>query len=139
MVGSASSGEKVQVISAYALRMTCFFRQGHTVLILAGELDPYNWPDFRRVLNTIRDEGEGSLIVVAAPRTYLDSTNLGALARVMKTLRAGDPVRTVHLVAPDSHSYVNRLLRTAGLTRVFPLHATLESALAAVSGHETDG
>ncbi|MGW7553955.1 STAS domain-containing protein [Streptomyces rimosus] len=137
-MATPAEGGKKHVVSAYDLRMTYFKRHGHTVLVLDGELDPYNWPDFRAVLSSLTSEGDGSLIVVVEPQTYLDATNLGALVGAMKSLRETNPTRTVHVVTGEPNSYLNRLLRTAGLTRVFPLHETLDDALAMLSGHRAE-
>ncbi|KOT61246.1 MULTISPECIES: STAS domain-containing protein [Streptomyces] len=137
-MATAAEGGRKHVVSAYDLRMTYFKRQGHTVLVLDGELGPYNWPDVRAVLSSLTSEGDGSLIVVAEPQTYLDASNLGALVGAMKTLRETNPTRTVHVVTGEPNSYLNRLLRTAGLTRVLPPHGTSDDGLATLAGHRTE-
>jgi anti-sigma B factor antagonist len=96
------------------------------VVSLAGELDADNVSRVRRCLNDAVAAHEPRLVVDVSALTFIDTTGLGVLVRLLATLRDRDG--TMALVAPDG--LVLRRLRRTNLARLFPIYDTLPQALA---------
>ncbi len=103
-------------------------REGvQTVISVAGEIDVYTAPTLRERLNELVADGEYHLVVDMGGVDFLDSTGLGVLVGGLKRTRlhAG----SLQLVCDQEK--ILKVFRITGLTKVFPIHATLEEALAA--------
>jgi anti-sigma B factor antagonist len=61
---------------------------------------------------------------------FLDSTGLGVLVGGLKRVRSHDG--SLHLVCTQEK--ILKVFRITGLTKVFPIHSTVEEAVAASSG-----
>jgi anti-sigma B factor antagonist len=98
-----------------------------TVVAVSGEIDVYTAPKLREHLIDLVAGGQYQLIVDLEAVDFLDSTGLGVLVGGLKRVRSHDG--TLHLVC--SQDRILKIFRITGLTKVFPIHATLDEALAA--------
>jgi anti-sigma B factor antagonist len=106
-------------------------REGaRTVISVTGEIDVYTAPTLRERLNELVAEGEYHLVVDMAGVDFLDSTGLGVLVGGLKRTRAHEG--TLQLVCDQEK--ILKVFRITGLTKVFPIHATLNEALSSASG-----
>ncbi|WP_434453072.1 STAS domain-containing protein [Lentzea sp. E54] len=97
-----------------------------TVLRVAGELDFHTTPRFREVLDTV-DLGLGTgLVVDATDLVYCDSTGISVLVVAYRRAKAAGGSFGLAGLNPE----LVRLLRILGLEQVFPLHPTVEEAVA---------
>ncbi|MGR6921481.1 STAS domain-containing protein [[Actinomadura] parvosata] len=102
-------------------------RHGELVVVsLAGEMDLDNVSQVRECLNEAAATPEPRLVVDLSALTFIDTTGLGVLVRVLASLR--DRNGTMALVAPDGQ--VLRRLRRTNLAPLFPIYDTLSQALA---------
>ena len=102
-------------------------REGvQTVISVAGEIDVYTAPTLRERLNELVAEGEYHLVVDMAGVDFLDSTGLGVLVGGLKRARSHEG--SLQLVCDQEK--ILKVFRITGLTKVFPIHASLEGALA---------
>jgi len=105
-----------------------------TVISVTGEIDVYTAPTLREQLNEVVAAGHYDLVVDMTGVDFLDSTGLGVLVGGLKRVRSHDGA--LRLVCAQEK--ILKVFRITGLTKVFPIHATLEEALASGSG-ETGG
>jgi anti-sigma B factor antagonist len=102
-------------------------REGvRTVISVTGEIDVYTAPTLRERLNELVADGEYHLVVDMAGVDFLDSTGLGVLVGGLKRARSHDG--TLQLVCDQEK--ILKVFRITGLTKVFPIHASLGAALA---------
>jgi len=106
-----------------------------TVITVNGEIDVYTAPSLRERLNDLVASGQYDLVVDMAGVEFLDSTGLGVLVGGLKRVRSHDGA--LRLVCDQEK--ILKVFRITGLTKVFPIHATLEEALAADSREGTVG
>ena len=104
-----------------------------TVISVTGEIDVYTAPNLRERLNELVADGHYDLVVDMAGVDFLDSTGLGVLVGGLKRARSHDG--TLRLVCDQEK--ILKVFRITGLTKVFPIHATLADALAAPGGGTT--
>ena len=97
-----------------------------TVVALAGELDVVDADSLRHRLVVLVETGHTHLVVDLTGVTFMDSTGLGVLVGARR--RVGD--RGGRLVLVVDQEPLRKVLRVSALTQVFPLHRTLEGALA---------
>lgn len=102
---------------------------GRTVISVRGEIDVYTAPSLRERLNELVASGHYNLVVDMEGVEFLDSTGLGVLVGGLKRVRSHDG--TLRLVCVQEK--ILKVFRITGLTKVFPIHATLEEALADTS------
>ena len=106
-------------------------REGvRTVISVTGEIDVYTAPTLRERLNELVADGEYNLVVDMAGVDFLDSTGLGVLVGGLKRARSHDG--TLQLVCDQEK--ILKVFRITGLTKVFPIHASLSEALHAEPG-----
>jgi anti-sigma B factor antagonist len=98
-----------------------------TVLAVSGEIDVYTAPKLREQIVQLVDEGRYHLVVDMEQVEFLDSTGLGVLVGGLKRVRAHDG--SLQLVCTQDR--ILKIFRITGLTKVFPVHATVADALAA--------
>ncbi len=116
------------------LEVTSRREGGRTVVTVTGEIDVYTAPDLRERLNGLVAEGRYDLVVDLSDLDFLDSTGLGVLVSALKRVRSHDGA--LRLVCHEDK--ILKVFRITGLTKVFPIHATLEQALA-VDGAPVEG
>lgn len=103
-------------------------RHGELVVVsLTGEMDLDNVSQVRRCLDEAVATPEPRLVVDLSGLTFIDTTGLGVLVRMLASLR--DRNGTMALVAQDGQ--VLRRLRRTNLAPLFPIYDTLSAALTA--------
>lgn len=100
-----------------------------TVLEVAGEVDVYTAPKLREKLVELVGEGHHHLVIDMTGVEFLDSTGLGVLVGGLKRVRGNDG----SLVLVCTAERILKIFRITGLTKVFPIHDSLEDALADAS------
>lgn len=98
-----------------------------TVLEIAGEIDVYTAPKLREQLVDLVNAGSYQLVVDLERVEFLDSTGLGVLVGGLKRVRAHDG--SLSLVCTQER--ILKIFRITGLTKVFPIHASVEQAVTA--------
>ena len=101
-----------------------------TVISVSGEIDVYTAPSLRERLNELVASGHYDLVVDMEGVEFLDSTGLGVLVGGLKRVRSHDG--TLRLVCAQEK--ILKVFRITGLTKVFPIHGTLQEALAEEAG-----
>lgn len=96
-----------------------------TVICVDGEIDVYTAPSLRERLNELVATGHYKLIVDMTGVEFLDSTGLGVLVGGLKRVRSHEG--SLRLVCDTEK--ILKVFRITGLTKVFPIHATLAGAL----------
>ncbi|MDP9433644.1 MAG: STAS domain-containing protein [Actinomycetota bacterium] len=98
-----------------------------TIVVVGGEIDVYTAPKLREQLIELVSAGQYNLIVDMEAVDFLDSTGLGVLVGGLKRVRAHEG--SLRLVC--SQERILKIFRITGLTKVFPIHSSVEEALAA--------
>lgn len=96
-----------------------------TVLDVAGEVDVYTAPKLREKLVELVSDGHYNLVVDMTKVEFLDSTGLGVLVGGLKRVRSHNG--SLELVC--SQERILKIFRITGLTKVFPIHDSLDEAL----------
>jgi anti-sigma B factor antagonist len=100
-----------------------------TVVVVAGEIDVYTAPKLREQLVDLVTGGAYDLVIDLEGVEFLDSTGLGVLVGGLKRVRAHDG--SLSLVCTQER--ILKIFRITGLTKVFPIHASVAEAVAAES------
>jgi len=100
---------------------------GVEVIDVQGEIDMYTAPRLRELLIDLVSKGSYQLVVNLDKVGFLDSTGLGVLVGGLKRVRAHDG--SLQLVCNQDR--LLKIFRITGLTKVFPVHATVADAVAA--------
>jgi anti-sigma B factor antagonist len=98
-----------------------------TIVEVGGEIDVYTAPRLREQLVDLVADGKYHLIVDMERVDFLDSTGLGVLVGGLKRVRAHDG--SLRLVCTQER--ILKIFRITGLTKVFPIHATVDEAVSA--------
>ena len=98
-----------------------------TVVEVGGEIDVYTAPRLREQLVVLVADGKYHLIVDMERVDFLDSTGLGVLVGGLKRVRAHDG--SLDLVCTQER--ILKIFRITGLTKVFPIHSSVEEAVSA--------
>jgi anti-sigma B factor antagonist len=96
-----------------------------TVVVVGGEIDVYTAPKLREQLIDLVNAGKYHLVVDMEGVEFLDSTGLGVLVGGLKRVRAHDG--TLRLVCTQER--ILKIFRITGLTKVFPIHDTVDDAV----------
>jgi len=96
------------------------------VISVLGEIDLATAPELRTALDRVLDAGASSLVVDLSGSTFIDSTALGVLIGAWK--RAQNQGRSMSVVASDPR--ILRVFEITGLVDLFPMHGTLDEAMA---------
>ncbi|MBW3602435.1 MAG: STAS domain-containing protein [Actinobacteria bacterium] len=96
-----------------------------TVLEVAGEVDVYTAPKLRERLIELVQDGRHHIVVDMTKVEFLDSTGLGVLVGGLKRVRSHDG--SLRLVCDKER--ILKIFRITGLTKVFPIHDSLDEAL----------
>jgi len=102
------------------------------VLTISGEHDLSTAPNLRRRLDSLLDEGTGT-VVDLSPATFIDSSILGVILDGRR--RAADNDLGFAVLHSNGADAVDRVLQVTGLRAELPVHARREDALEAVSGN----
>jgi anti-sigma B factor antagonist len=98
-----------------------------TVVVVGGEIDVYTAPKLREQLIDLVSSGQYHLVVDMEGVEFLDSTGLGVLVGGLKRVRAHEG--SLRLVCTQER--ILKIFRITGLTKVFPIHTSVEEAVAA--------
>lgn len=109
------------------LSVTSREQDGRTIVTVGGEIDVYTAPVLREKLNELVSEGNHHLVVDMEAVDFLDSTGLGVLVGGLKKVRQHEG--SLHLVCTGEK--ILKVFRITGLTKVFPIHDSVDEALAA--------
>lgn len=99
----------------------------HTVLDVGGEVDVYTAPRLRERLVELIDGGARRVVVDLGRVDFLDSTGLGVLVGALKRLRT---VSGSFGLVCDKEPLL-KIFRITALDQVFPIHPTVDAAIAA--------
>ena len=102
-------------------------RGDRSVVTLRGEIDVYTAPRLRQALIDLVSQGATDIVVDMDKVDFLDSTGLGVLVGGLKRVRAHDG--SLRLVCTQER--ILKIFRITGLTKVFPIHASVEEAVSA--------
>ena len=100
---------------------------GKTIVAVGGEIDVYTAPRLREQLVDLVADGKYHLVVDMERVDFLDSTGLGVLVGGLKRVRAHDG--SLRLVCTQER--ILKIFRITGLTKVFPIHSSVEEAVSA--------
>jgi anti-sigma B factor antagonist len=97
------------------------------VISVEGELDLSTAPRLKWMLIDSLQAGQSQLVVDLAQTSFMDSTALGVLVAIRRSLDAG---AALAIVCPSAT--VLRIFELSGMDGVFAIFATLDEALAHV-------
>jgi anti-sigma B factor antagonist len=100
---------------------------GHTIIEVGGEIDVYTAPRLRDKITELVGNGEYNLVIDMEKVDFLDSTGLGVLVGGLKRVRAHEG--SLRLVCTQER--ILKIFRITGLTKVFPIHSSVDEAVAA--------
>jgi anti-sigma B factor antagonist len=100
---------------------------GRTVVEVSGEIDVYTAPKLREQIAELVDAGRHDIVVDMRRVEFLDSTGLGVLVGGLKRIRQHDG--SMRLVCTQER--ILKIFRITGLTKVFPIHESVATAVAA--------
>lgn len=105
-----------------------------TVVELSGDFDAYTAYELRRYLGLYPPNRFVHVVMDLRRLGFVDSAGIAVIVALSKqsTARSG----TLRLVIPESHLLVK--LRRMGLVKLWPIHADVESAVAAVERIEQE-
>ena len=109
-------------------------RDGSVVVSVAGEVDVFTAPKLRVQLNALVEQGERNIIVGLEGVDFLDSFGLGVLVAGLKRVKTHDG----NLSIVCTQERILKIFRITGLTKVFPIHASVEESISA-AGKVADG
>lgn len=101
-----------------------------TVLTVRGEVDVYTAPRLREKLVELVAQRRYHIVVDLEAVDFLDSTGLGVLVGGLKRLRSHDG----DMALVCTHHSILKVFEITGLTKVFKIHDSLESAVGAAPG-----
>lgn len=106
--------------------------QGATsVITVVGELDLASAPNLKWTLGDALRSGARNLVVDLSPVTFIDSTALGVLVGVQRSLEAGSL-----LALAGAEADVFNIFEMTGLDSTFQMFSTIDQALAWVRERE---
>jgi anti-sigma B factor antagonist len=97
------------------------------VVEVGGEIDVYTAPRLREMIVDLVHKGHHHLVIDLERVDFLDSTGLSVLTGGRKRVRAFDG--SLRVVCTQER--LLKIFRITGLTKVFPIHDTVEEAVAA--------
>ncbi|HEX2235493.1 MAG TPA: anti-sigma factor antagonist [Actinomycetota bacterium] len=100
------------------------------VVDVKGEIDVYTAPKLREKLIELVSEGSYNVVVNLEGVDFLDSTGLGVLVGALKRVKAHDG----SLALVCTQDKILKIFKITGLTKVFPIHDSIDEATAAASG-----
>src|SRR5580765_3663471 len=109
------------------LSLTTRAEGDRTIVQVGGEIDVYTAPKLREQLVDLVNQGRYHLVVDMEAVDFLDSTGLGVLVGGLKRVRAHDG--SLRLVCTQER--ILKIFRITGLTKVFPIHTTVDEAVSA--------
>jgi len=102
-------------------------QDGWAVLAVTGEVDVATAPRLREQLIELVNDGQHRIVVDLEGVDFLDSTGLGVLVGALKRVRTCDG----ELALVCTESRILKVFEITGLTKVFPIHRSVDEAVAA--------
>lgn len=99
--------------------------QDHAILDVNGEVDVFTAPKLREQLVDLVEQGQHNIVVSLEGVEFLDSTGLGVLVAGLKRVKVHDGT----LAVVCTKEKILKIFRITGLTKVFPIHDNVESAI----------
>ena len=99
----------------------------HAVVDVKGEIDVYTAPKLREKLIELVSEGSYDVVVNLEGVDFLDSTGLGVLVGALKRVKAHDG----SLALVCTQDKILKIFKITGLTKVFPIHSSVDEAAGA--------
>jgi anti-sigma B factor antagonist len=106
---------------------------GTTVIAVAGELDLASAPNLKWTLNDSIAKGAKRIVLDMSPVRFIDSTALGVLVGVHRSLEPGSRLA---IAGADTDADVINIFELTGLDSTFDMFSTIDEALAWVRGSE---
>jgi anti-sigma B factor antagonist len=100
-----------------------------SVVDVKGEIDVYTAPKLREKLIELVSEGSYDVVVNLEGVDFLDSTGLGVLVGALKRVKAHDG----SLALVCTQDKILKIFKITGLTKVFPIHDSVEEATGATA------
>ncbi len=94
------------------------------VVDVKGEIDVYTAPKLREKLIELVSDGSYNVVVNLEGVDFLDSTGLGVLVGALKRVKAHDG----SLALVCTQDKILKIFKITGLTKVFPIHPTVDEA-----------
>jgi anti-anti-sigma factor len=107
-----------------SLRGTREVRDNSQVFRLAGLLDAFSEPTFRKVVDKYVEEGPSSIILDMSQIDFIDSSGIGALVQVAKKVQQANG--KLQLIA---NSRVMQTIKMVRLEQFFKIQPNVEAAL----------
>lgn len=101
-------------------------RNGWAILAVSGEVDVATAPRLRERLIGLVGDGHHHVVVDLEGVDFLDSTGLGVLVGALKRVRTHDGELALVCTQPR----VLKVFEITGLTKVFPMHQSVDEAVA---------
>lgn len=99
------------------------------VLTISGRMDAVTTPEYEKALAPLIAEGAKNFVIDFKELEYISSAGLRALLATAKQLKgAGGSLHFAHVTGT-----VKEVFEISGFGSIFPLHDTVETALAALS------
>ncbi|WP_041619420.1 STAS domain-containing protein [Stanieria cyanosphaera] len=107
-----------------SLRGTREVRKNYQIFRLAGLLDAFSEPTFRKVIGNFIDEGPYHAILVLSQIDFIDSSGLGALVQLVKKAQtAGGSLQIV------TNARVTQTVKLVRLEKFLSLQPSVEAAI----------
>ncbi len=113
---------KGEIFMDYELKSAYSEQDNRWNVTLTGEVDIFNSAELKKTLTDLLAQQDGHLYLFCEQLNYIDSTALGALVAVMKTVKTGG--REMHLVGIKPN--LMKLFRITNLDTVFIMDAVTE-------------
>jgi anti-sigma B factor antagonist len=127
------SSNRPQASSTAAFSVTKRDLDSHTsVVAVTGELDLSSAPSLKWTLVDLLDAGRNRLVVDLSEVSFMDSTALGVMIGVNRSLDVGARLAIVCV-----NANVLRIFELSGLDGAFAIFSTVDEALAYVRGGAT--
>ncbi len=114
--------------------LQCDLDERTSVISIAGELDLTTAPRLKWTLIETLEAGHSALVVDLSLATFMDSTALGVLVAVNRSLDIQTQLTIVCMRAT-----ILRIFEISGLDKAFAIFATLDEALAYTRGQTAQG
>ncbi|TKB53013.1 STAS domain-containing protein [Ferrimonas aestuarii] len=102
-------------------------RKGHLIVTLKQpRLDASSAPSFRSEVETIIEQGHEHIVLDLSEVKFMDSSGLGAVVAVLKSLKGNGKLQIVGL-----QKAVEELFRLTRMDRIFQCHKDVSTALSA--------
>jgi anti-sigma B factor antagonist len=107
--------------------------EGAGVVTLVGEHDAFGAESLERELDRLLESGR-PIVIDLGEATFIDSSTVGVLLTAHRRIEAAG-LSLGLVLSTSTGPYVRRLIETAKLDTVFPIHDSIASALEAATRH----